>query len=292
MFLMTGDAKECAFSKANEAEVVKNLRVESIKDAYKNTLQKLQDMIVQGNKQGFNHLITEVKKDSLEELNVRGLNCLHLSAKAGDIQIFENILAQGVTIATAANDERNVLHIAAHQGNYAICEFILQKHKDLFSNKDRYKMNPAHWAALAGQRSILELMMKYECDLTETTEPYKENIVLFACMGKSLEVCQFFGSNASASVAQLLKAQNREGWSSIQYAAKRGDLKVFKYLVDKSVDIENKSRKTGKNCFHTACEKGHVEICEYILRKKPELLKELDKNEQHVGHFAAKTPVS
>lgn len=289
MFLMTGDAKECAFSKANEAEVVKNLRVESIKDAYKNTLQKLQDMIVQGNKQGFNHLITEVKKDSLEELNVRGLNCLHLSAKAGDIQIFENILAQGVTIATAANDEQNVLHIAAHQGNYAICEFILQKHKDFFSNKDRYKMNPAHWAALAGQRSILELMMKYECDLTETTEPYKENIVLFACMGKSLEVCQFFGSNASASVAQLLKAQNREGWSSIQYAAKRGDLKVFKYLVDKSVDIENKSRKTGKNCFHTACEKGHVEICEYILRKKPELLKELDKNEQHVGHFAAKS---
>lgn len=41
-----------------------------------------------------------------------------------------------------------------------------KKHKDLFSNKDRYKMNPVHWAALAGQRSILELMMKYECDLT------------------------------------------------------------------------------------------------------------------------------
>lgn len=155
-----------------------------------------------------------------EELNVRGLNCLHLSAKAGDIQIFENILAQVVNIAMGANDERNVLHIAAHQGNYAICEFILQKHKDLFSNKDRYKMNPVHWAALAGQRSILELMMKYECDLTETTEPYKENIVLFACMGKSLEVCQFVGSNASASVAQLLKAQNRERWSYIHYAAK------------------------------------------------------------------------
>lgn len=81
-------------------------------------------------------------------------------------------------------------------------------------------MNPVHWAALAGQRSILELMMKYECDLTETTEPYKENIVLFACMGKNLEVCQFVGSNASASVAQLLKAENRERWSSIQYAAK------------------------------------------------------------------------
>lgn len=66
-------------------------------------------------------------------------------------------------------------------------------------------------------------------------------------------------------------------------------IKVFEYLVDQGVDIENKSRKTGKNCFHTACEKGHVEICEYILKQKPELLKELDRNEQHVGHFAAKS---
>lgn len=63
----------------------------------------------------------------------------------------------------------------------------------------------------------------------------------------------------------------------------------FEYLVDQGVDIENKSRKTVKNCFHTACEKGHVQICEYILKKKNELLKELDKNEQHVGHFVAKS---
>lgn len=40
MFIMTSDAKECAFSKANEAEVVKNFRVESIKDAYKRRIKR------------------------------------------------------------------------------------------------------------------------------------------------------------------------------------------------------------------------------------------------------------
>lgn len=38
MFLMIGDVKECVFSKVNEVEVVKNFRVELIKDVYKNIL--------------------------------------------------------------------------------------------------------------------------------------------------------------------------------------------------------------------------------------------------------------
>lgn len=38
MFLMIGDVKECVFSKVSEVEVVKNLRVELIKDVYKNIL--------------------------------------------------------------------------------------------------------------------------------------------------------------------------------------------------------------------------------------------------------------
>lgn len=84
-------------------------------------------------------------------------------------------------------------------------------------------------------------------------------------------------------------AINSAGWNSIQYAAKSGDLKVFKYLCDKGVTIHNKSMQTGTNCLHTAREKGNIEICKYILKERNETLKtQFDKHEQHVGHFAAK----
>lgn len=39
MFLMIGDVKECVFSKVNEVEVVKNFRVELIKDVYKRRIK-------------------------------------------------------------------------------------------------------------------------------------------------------------------------------------------------------------------------------------------------------------
>ena len=253
----------------------------------KGNMLRLQDMILHGNKQGFDNLVRGFSKDSLEELNDHGLNCLHLAAKGGDFEIFNTIISQGVNIETKAMDDRNVFHIAAHKGNYKICEYILQKHKNLFSCKDRYGMNPAHWAALAGQKTILKLMMKYDCDLKKETDPYKENIVLFACMGKSLAVCEFVGRNNE--IKELLHAKNREGWNSIQYAAKRGNIDVFRFLVEQGVDIENKSKKTGKNCLHSACEKGHVDICRYILKNKPTLLNEPDQNDQHIGHFAAKS---
>lgn len=249
-------------------------------------MQRLQDMILHGNKQGFENLINGFDKYSLEKLNNHGLNCLHLAAK-GHFDIFNRIIRQGVDIEMQADDGRNVFHIAAHKGSYRICEFILQKHKNLFSCKDRYAMNPAHWAALGGQRTILELMMKYDCNLKEETDPYKENIVLFACMGKSLAVCDFVGRNDS--IRELLHAKNREGWNSIQYAAKSGNIDVFRFLVEHGVDIENKSKKTGKNCLHSACEKGHEDICRYILKNKPSLLDDRDKNDQHIGHFAAKS---
>lgn len=252
-------------------------------------LKKLHELIIHGNEQQFEHFCSDLDKNSLEKLNESGFNSLHLSAKNGNIKIFRSILKHGVEITTPTSDKRNVLHIGAFYGNHSICKYILTKHIELYSVKDRYNMNPAHWAALAGEESILRLMYEFNCNLSERTPKYEENIVLFACIGGSYDVCCYVGSNDK--ISYLLHAKNSEGWNSIQYAAKSGNINVFKYLVEMDVDIKNRSKQTGKNCLHTACEKGNIEICEYILKERKEstLITQVDKHEQHVGHFAAKS---
>lgn len=263
--------------------------VESPKGVNEVLLKQLQDTIINNDEKTFAHLCRDVDKIALEKLNNRGFNCLHLSAKCGNQKIFLKILEFDVDIGLLTSDKRNVLHIVAFYGSYSICKHILKNHKELFNVKDRYNMNAAHWAALNGQESILKLMLQWKCNLSETTPKYEENIVLFACIGESYDVCCFVGSNKD--IAGLLHAKNSEGWNSIQYAAKSGNIKVFKYLADMDVSIENTSDQTGKNCLHTACEKGSIEICEYILKEKGNktLILQRDKHEQHVGHFAAKS---
>lgn len=253
-------------------------------------LQKLHDVIQRGELEEFKHLIPNFEKSALDQFNPRGFNSLHLSAKGGNIDIFEYILLRfKMDIETQAIDKRTVLHIAAFYGSGPICRYILENHKKLFDVKDRYNMNPAHWAALNKQENILKLMLEFNCNLSETTTKYDENIVLFACIGESYEVCKFVGS--TEGIMGILHWKNSEGWNSIQYAAKSGNLKVFKYLCEMGVDIENRSRQTGKNCLHTACEKGNVEICSYILqdRKDKTLIIQVDKHDQNVGHFTAKS---
>ena len=147
-------------------------------------------------------------------------------------------------------------------------------------------MNPAHWAALGGQDHILELMMRHKCDLLKRTK-YGENLVLFACIGQRISVCKFVQSREE--IKDLLHARNTEGWNSIQYAAKSGNLDVFKFLVENRVDIKNESDQTKKNCLHTACEKGSLDVCKYIILVEPELLKKSSNSHQHVGHYAAKS---
>lgn len=256
----------------------------------KEEVQKLHDVIQGGEFEDFKHFIQNFDSNALEQFNPRGFNSLHLAAKGGDSKIFEYILVTfNINIATPAFDKRNVLHIAAFYGSCSICRYILENHKKLFDVKDRYNMNPAHWAALNGQESILKIMLEFNCNLSEVTTKYDENIVLFACIGESYDVCKFVGS--TEGITGILHWKNSEGWNSIQYAAKSGNLKVFKYLCEMDVDIENKSRQTGKNCLHTACERGNIEICTYILeeRKVETLITQFDKHEQHVGHFTAKS---
>lgn len=252
-------------------------------------LRMLHDAIVQGQEQKFEHLVLSlsVKKNMLEKLNHRGYNALHLAASRGKEKIFHKILSFGVDVKSTAIDGTNCLHIAAFNGVYPICRFILENHKDMFSIKDRYNMNPAHWAALGGQDIILSIMMDYDCNVSEKTPKYEENLILFACMTESLSVCKFVQSRKE--ICYLLHAVNSEGWNSIQYAAKSGNIDVFKFLVENNVDIKNVSRKTGKNCLQTACEKGNMEVCKYIIEKAPELMKENDRYGLHVGHFVAKS---
>ena len=254
-------------------------------------LRMLHDAIFRGKEQEFENLVSNssVNKSMLEKLNHRGYNALHLAASRGSEKIFHKIISFGVDIKSTAIDGTNCLHIAAFNGVYPICRFILENNKDMFSIKDRYNMNPAHWAALGGQESILSLMIDFNCNVSEKTPKYEENLILFACMSKSLSVCKFVQSRKE--ILYLLHAVNSEGWNSIQYAAKSGNIDVFKFLVENNVDIKNISRKTGKNCLQTACEKGNMEVCKYIIEKAPDLIKENDRYglHVHVGHFVAKS---
>lgn len=217
-------------------------------------LQKLHELIIHGNEQQFDHLCLDFDKNALEKLNESGFNSLHLSAKNGSIKIFQNILKIGVEIGTPTSDKRNVLHIAAFYENHSICKYILNKHINLFNVKDRYNMNPAHWAALAGKESILKLMFDFDCNLSERTPKYEENIVLFACIGESYDVCSYVGSNEK--ISDLLHAKNSEGWNSIQYAAKSGDLNVFKYLVEMDVDIKKQIKANREKLSSYSMRKG------------------------------------
>lgn len=249
-------------------------------------LKKIHDAILKNDEREFDHLSRSFDKDLLEQTNNRGLNSLHLAAKSGNLKFFQRILGFGLDIKSRVMDGRNCLHIAAYTGSHLVCQFLLESDASLFLDKDRNDMNPAHWAALGGQKYILGLMMEHKCDLLKKTK-YGENLVLFACIGQHLSVCKFVKDQEK--IKELLYAKNTEGWNSIQYAAKSGNLEVFKFLVENSVDIKNESDQTKKNCLHTACEKGSLDVCKYIIHVEPELLKKSSNSNQHVGHYAAKS---
>uniref|UniRef100_K1QAB3 Uncharacterized protein n=1 Tax=Magallana gigas TaxID=29159 RepID=K1QAB3_MAGGI len=258
----------------------KNARTRSSRHSELNPISAIRRRIMEGKQQSS-------VETARKQLGRRGFNPLHIAAKEGNLDAFKTTYEACNDISSTTTDGRNILHIASYYGNHDICEYILTERKELYEKTDNNQIYPAHWAALAGHVNILELMSNHGCDLAYKTRKYEENIVLFACMNTGLDVFKFVAKNEN--LATLLHAKNRENWNSIQYAAKNGNLEAVKFLYENGVDIKNKSHKTGKNCLHTACEKGFNDVCAYILQKCPDLIQEKDKNNKHVGHFVAKS---
>lgn len=145
---------------------------ESPRGVNEGLFKQLQDLIIYNDDKKFDHLCRDLDKNVLEKLNNRGFNCLHLSAKSGNLKIVLKLLEFKVDIELLTSDKRNALHIAAFYGSFPICKHILKNCKRLFDVKDRHNMNAAHWAALNGQEAISKLMLQSECNLSETTPKY------------------------------------------------------------------------------------------------------------------------
>lgn len=59
---------------------------------------------------------------------------------------------------------------------------------------------------------------------------------------------------------------------------KNGYFDIVKFFLENGVDVKNKFKKIGKNCFYIVCEFGKYEICEYIISKVLNFIIDIDFN--------------
>ncbi|XP_048741997.2 ankyrin-1-like isoform X3 [Ostrea edulis] len=224
------------------------------------------------------------RKHLLKKVDRDGWNALHFAAKGGNLKIFEALLSKDLNIFQKTNDGMTILHIAAQNAQYNICQNVLENSnfKPVLKETSSQGKNACHYAAEGGCIKVLKLLAANGIDVTATTND-KQNIFHIACIYDKLDMCQYIASNHDS----LIRRECNEKWNATLFAAKVGSTNILKFLHMRGFSFVHKS-ESDRNVLHIACDNGHLDSCKYITEVCPALLNDVDHKGRHAGHFAAR----
>ncbi|XP_062597150.1 putative ankyrin repeat protein RF_0381 [Saccostrea cucullata] len=208
--------------------------------------------------------------DMLQQVNNNGLNAALYVARGGNVEILELLVEKGVDMTYKNKDGSNILHIACAYDKSEMCHNIIQHYPDMLKQVNNNGCNAALCAVQGGNVEILELLAEKCVDLTYKSK-IGSNILHIACANSRLEMCQYIIQH----YPDMLQQVDNDGWNAALCAAQGGNVKILELLAGKGVDMTYKS-KEGCNILDIACINSRLEMCQYIIKHFPDMLKQVN----------------
>jgi ankyrin repeat protein/serine/threonine protein kinase len=154
--------------------------------------------------------------------------------EAGSLSTMKWLLSAGITLDSfSLEDGRTPLHIAAHEGELEILDFLLSN--GINPNiQDTQGITALHLAAARGHTKVFESLLE-NTDATQE-DVSGRNILHFASIGKSTETLDL-AIAAAISTELSLDQADHDGWTALHWAARKGDVGVVDALLEAGVTI-------------------------------------------------------
>lgn len=214
------------------------------------------------------------------EKSSEGKNACHYAAETGSIKLLRLLVHNGIDAKAVTNMELNIFHIACIYNQLEMCEFIFDNFNDLVDAESNDGWTAALHAAKNGNADLLKFLVRKKVSLDHKSESDR-NALHIACDNGHLEACKFL----TDTCLSLLSAPDEKGRYPVHFAARSGNMELLKYLENKTE--LTKETNTGMNVLHMACLHDHIEMCEYILEKYPDLNVKRTANGWTTAHYVA-----
>ncbi|XP_062577801.1 serine/threonine-protein phosphatase 6 regulatory ankyrin repeat subunit C-like, partial [Saccostrea cucullata] len=179
----------------------------------------------------------------------------------------------------------------------------LYKLTDLFKTfsvgddiKNDQGSNALQSAASSGDKHAFNFLLKFGCDPIEKDRDNGHTVLTCACQEGRLNMVKYL---VEKYPALLKEHKDIHGGSLLYWAAFSGKIDMFEYMfhlfqneniLHISSDIKHMvyaKDNSGQSILHAACSYGHFDMCEYLLKRYPELLNICDNDGKNVLHYAA-----
>lgn len=231
------------------------------------------------------------------EKDEEGRTIVHYIARGGNTNILEHLLKvskkQGSKPFRASewakkefkkSHTKNPLHISCLYGHEQMSRDLISQFPNMLHETDEDGLHAVHYAAVGGNISVISFLMEILNDMVNRfiiSGKYNINILQMACIYEKTEMAIFIAETCP----YLLSEKDHNGWFIHHLAAKCGNLKFLKFLIE---EIQEKAKHVvdpcskdnlGRTILHIACLHGNYEICEYLVSKFPAMIRERDKDD-------------
>ncbi|XP_061190501.1 uncharacterized protein LOC133198422 [Saccostrea echinata] len=210
-----------------------------------------------------------------------GRTVLHGAAWGGNVNVFKLLIEKGLDFKSTTNKGKTVLHQSCMNGKLEMCKYLVNKHSELIEISDDDEETALHDAAWGGNVDVFKLLIEKGLDFKSTTNKGK-TVLHLSCMNGKLAMSMFLLSHCP----HFLNMKNIDNENALPDAAWGGDVDLFKFLIEKGLDI-NSSSRYGKSMLHWSCRNGKLEMSKYLVSKYPDLLRAIDYDGMNVLHDAA-----
>ena len=227
-------------------------------------------------------LINEINFD-VNIADDEGQTALYCSAQSGNDELFGFIADKGTNIFLKTKGGQNCLHIAAGRGHFNLCKTLIEKINFNVHMVDNKKWAALHYAAQNGSYKLMKYFIAKGTDVLLKTEDGLNCLHIAACHGH-LNLCKTLINEINFDV----NIADDEGWTALHRSAQSGNDELFGFIADKGTDVFLKT-KGGQNCLHIASLSGDLNLCNILIDKYKFDVHMTDNRGWRALHFSAQS---
>ncbi|KAK3607959.1 hypothetical protein CHS0354_006558 [Potamilus streckersoni] len=239
-----------------------------IKTGIVNVNDILSVTIDQGSEEAMTYLLQNGADINYRSKN--GESLLHAACLHGRLNMIELLLSKtSLPVYLYDNNGRSVCHSAASGGRVDFLEFLVTSGADPLCT-DIEGMNLLQYACLEGNTEMAFYLMENYLDMLYSAGRWRHTVPHCAAYGGSVDM---FNKDCEIMNAASETHDNISSEGNTSHCQKQADLK--------------ERTKLEETLLHMACLSGKLELTKYLVEKYPDMIKEVNKHNASIAHYAA-----
>ena len=205
---------------------------------------------------------------------------LHIAGWSGSVELTKYLITCHSIALDTDNNGWTILHYACQEGKLTLVKHLVENYPALLALRNKYGMTPLHTAGLSGSVELTEYLITCQCDVLDKNS-FGGTILHHACQEGKLVLVKYLVE----CYPGLFNVKDNVGRTPLHCAGWSGSVELTEYLITRHCDVFDTNCR-GRTILHTACKEGKLTLVKHLVENYPDLLPMRDNKGMSSLHVA------